>query len=77
MLPDPRIWRAQFPAIWQRFLLDRFGGDPRVIADIMGVELQTARNWLGGLHRPSGDVAAAAMLHWRRDLIAAALKVAG
>lgn len=75
VLPDPRAWRAQFPAIWQCFLLDQFGRDPHAVAEALGVRLQTARNWLDGLHRPTGDVVAVVMLHWRRELLAAALKV--
>jgi len=74
-LPDARLWQAQFPAIWQRFLIDLFGDDPHAVKDALGVNLQTARNWLEGLHCPRGDAVARLMLHWRRELIAAALKV--
>lgn len=74
-LPDPRLWKAQFPAIWRQFLIDRFGDDPHAVKDGIGCNLQTARNWLDGLHVPTGDAVARQMLHWRRELIAAALKV--
>lgn len=74
-LPDPRAWKAQFPAIWQRFILARWGRDPHAASRDLGVNLQTARNWIDGLHVPTGDVVARAMLMWRRELLAAAIQV--
>lgn len=76
-LPDPAIWRTEFPAIWRAFLMARWGDDAIGIAAAFGVRVQTARNWLSGLHRPTGDVAARAMLAWRAEILPAALRVGG
>ena len=74
-LPDPIAWRGGFARVWQAFLLARWGTDPHAIAEAFGVRVQTARNWLDGLHVPTGDVAARAMLAWRGEILAAALRV--
>ncbi|MCA2012417.1 hypothetical protein LCM17_13040 [Cereibacter sphaeroides] len=75
VLPDPVIWRGDFARIWCAFLLNRWGRDPHGIAEAFGVRVQTARNWLDGLHTPTGDVAARAVLGWRAEILAAALRV--
>lgn len=72
-LRDPLAFRAAFPAIWQRFLIARWGDDAHAIAAHFDVRVQTARNWLGGLHRPVGDVVAHAMFTHRAEIAAAAL----
>lgn len=57
---DAMRWRAEFARVWQRFCLIRWGNDPHAVAEALSVRVQTARNWLAGLHRPTGDVAALA-----------------
>ncbi len=71
----PLAWRADFARIWQLFLLDHYGADPHAVAAEFDVRVQTARNWLQGLHKPTGDVVAWAMLRWRAEITAAALRV--
>ena len=74
-LPDPVAWRGAYPKIWQVFLLGRWGDDAQAVSEAFGVRRQTARNWLDGLHAPTGDVSARAMLVWHREILAAAVRV--
>lgn len=75
VLPATRAWREGFPQVWQVFLRDQFGSDPEVIAATFGVRPQTARNWLEAAHCPTGWVVSWAMLRWRAEIAAAALRL--
>lgn len=74
-LPTTRAWRENFPRVWQAFLHDHFGGDPEVIAAAFQVRTQTARNWVQALHCPNGWVVSWAMMRWRAEIAAAALRL--
>lgn len=74
-MPGTRAWREGFPRVWQLFLRDQFGGDPEVIAAAFEVRPQTARNWLEALHCPTGWVVSWAMMRWRAEIAAAALRL--
>lgn len=76
-LPDPVRWRGMMPAVWQAWLLGRWGNDPHRVGAVFGVRTQTARNWLEGLHAPTGGAASWAMMRpdWRAEILAAALRL--
>lgn len=56
---EPHRFRAKFPDQWSGFLRAHFRNAEEV-AVTFDVTYQTARNWLDGSHRPSGDKVALA-----------------
>lgn len=61
-LVDPYRMRADFPELWARYLRETCGGRPALIAVQFDVTEETARNWLAGKGRATGDKVALAAL---------------
>jgi len=56
---DPLRFRARFAAYWADFLRQNYRNAEEVSV-AFGVRYQTARNWMDGANRPTGDVVAMA-----------------
>ncbi|RMF02478.1 MAG: hypothetical protein D6773_08615 [Alphaproteobacteria bacterium] len=67
---DPYRFRARFPDQWSQFLRQNFRNAEEV-AVVFDVTYQTARNWIEGTHRPSGDKVALAAISMPRRFAAA------
>lgn len=67
---EPHRFRAKFPDQWSGFLRAHFRNAEEV-AVTFDVTYQTARNWLEGSHRPSGDNVALAAVSMPRRFAAA------
>lgn len=65
-LPDPFALRAAMAVRWGAWLRRHFRR-PEDVAVAFGVTFQCARNWWGGLHRPSGETVLMAQLIWGED----------
>lgn len=66
-LLDTRELRASFARRWAAFLHENYA-NPEEVSVVYGVRFQTARNWWGGINRPSGDVVAHAFVRHGDDL---------